>query len=140
MLGLPIEIITMLGSSLFSSVMTMMSSGRKHQYELMKHALTQNKQDNVHQLQQIKADKTFTFTRRIIALTVVVVTSLILMAPAVFDVPTVVELVNETSGLFGLFSDKTITYEMIKGFVLPDWWSTAFTSIIGLYFGHSMVK
>ena len=139
-LGLPIEVLTMLGSSLFSGIMTMMAAKSKAQADFMKAALQQQKSDNEHQVSQLKADKGFSFTRRVIALTVVGVTGLVILAPAFFNVPTIVETVLETEQLFGLFSNKEVIHTVVDGFILPEWWSTAFTSIIGLYFGHSMTK
>ena len=138
--GLPIEVVTMLGSSLFSGVMTMWSQSTKDQMEFNKLALQANQQQHKQQVEQIKVDKGFTWTRRFIALAITIGALAMIFLPAILGSGTVIELTNETKGLFGLFSDKEVVYETVKGFVVPDWFSSAFTAVVGLYFGNSIVK
>ena len=138
--GLPIEVVTMLGSSLFSGVMTMWAQNHRDQMEFNKLALQANQQQHKQQIEQIKTDKGFAWTRRFIALVIVFGALAMVFAPALFDVPQIIETSSESSGLFGLFKDKVTNFVEVSAFVIPDWWSSAFTAVVGLYFGNSIVK
>ena len=70
--GLPIELATMLGSSLFSGVMTMWAQKAKDEADFRMHALKANQQQHNNQIEQMKVDKGFSFTRRALAFIIVV--------------------------------------------------------------------
>ena len=138
--GLPIEVVTMLGSSLFSGLMTMWSQKSENEAKLMRQLASNREQ--YYQAQEVltKTDKTFSWTRRFIALTIVIGALIMVFAPAIFHIPTLVQTEIVNSYLFGLITDKEIVHNMVKAFVIPEWWSSAFTAVVGLYFGSSMVK
>ena len=140
MFGFPIELITMLGSGLFSGLMTMWAQSQKakaEQFDRLIGGLTKQ-YDN--QVTQLKADPGFSFTRRVIAFIIVLGAMLAIFLPSLVGVPTLIELTSSSEGLFGLFSDTTTTYETVDAFVTPEWLKHAMLSIVGLYFGNSIVK
>ena len=140
MFGFPIELITMLGSGLFSGLMTMWAQSQKakaEQFDRLIGGLTKQ-YDN--QVTQLKADPGFSFTRRVIAFIIVLGAMLAIFLPSLVGVPTLIELTSSSEGLFGLFSDTTTTYETVNAFVTPEWLKHAMLSIVGLYFGNSIVK
>ena len=123
-----------------SGIMTMWAQKSRDQMEFNKLALQANQQQHKQQVEQLKADPGFSWTRRFIALSITIGALLMIFLPALLGNGTVIELVNESEGLFGLFSNKEVVYETIKGFVVPEWFSAAFTAVVGLYFGNSIVK
>ena len=120
--------------------MTMWSQNSKDQMEFNKLALQANQQQHNQQIEQLKVDKGFAWTRRFIALSIVLGALAMVFAPALFDVPQLVELTSSSDGLFGLFKDTTTTFIETYAFSIPEWWSSAFTAVVGLYFGNSIVK
>ena len=138
--GLPIELVTMLGSSLFSGVMTMWAQKSKAEEEFRMYALKANQQQNDNQIQQLKADPGFSFTRRVIAFVIVGGAIAAVFLPSLLGVPTLIELTNSSEGLFGLFGSTETTYTTVDAFVTPEWLKHAMLSIVGLYFGNSIVK
>ena len=140
MFGFPIELITMLGSGLFSGLMTMWAQSQKakaEQFDRLIGGLTKQ-YDN--QIAQIKVDPGFSLTRRVIAFIIVLGAMLAIFLPSLVGVPTLIELTSSSEGLFGLFTDTTTTYETVNAFVTPEWLKHAMLSIVGLYFGNSIVK
>lgn len=138
--GLPIELATMLGSSLFSGIMTMWAQKAKDEADFRMHALKSREQQYSNQIEQMKVDKGFSFTRRALAFIIVIGAMLAIFLPSLLEIPTVVELTSSSEGLFGLFTDTNTTYTTIDGFVTPEWIKHAMLSIVGLYFGNAMVK
>ena len=139
-LGLPIELLTMLGSSLFSGIMTLYAQKSKDEADFRMHALKSREQQYSNQIEQMKVDKGFSFTRRALAFIIVVGAMLAIFLPSLLNIPTVIELTSSSEGLFGLIKDTTTTFTTIDGFVTPEWIKHAMLSIVGLYFGNAMVK
>ncbi len=138
--GFPVEIITMLGSGLFSGIMTMWGMKAKAEAEFRMHALKANKQQHQQTIENIKVDPGFSFTRRVVTFIIVTGAMIAVFFPTLFGVPTLIELTSESEGFFGLFKNTTTTYETVNAFVTPEWLKHAMLSIVGLYFGNSIVK
>ena len=138
--GLPLEVVTMLGSSLFSGIMTMWAQSSKDRADQFKQLIEARTLDNRNQIEQIKVDKTFPMTRRFIAIAFVLAAIGSLYVPALFDIPHIIEVTSSTEGLFGLFKDTVTNYVPVEGFVHPDWLRISIFSIMGLYFGNSIAK
>ncbi len=138
--GLPLEVVTMLGSSLFSGVMTMWSQSVKAKNEQFNNMIKFNMQQHKNQVEQLQADPGFSWTRRIIAVVIVVGGLGLLYLPTLAGVPQIIELTNESTGLFGLISNTTTEFHETNAIVTPEWLKLSIFSIMGLYFGNSMTR
>ena len=138
--GLPVELVTMLGSTLFSGVMTMWGQSVQAKNEQFNNLIKLQTKQYDNQIVQLKADKGFAFTRRLLAFLIAAAAILAIFFPSLWGVPSLIETTSETSGLFGLFSDSVTTYVETNALVVPEWLKHAMLSIIGLYFGNSIVK
>lgn len=138
--GLPVELVTMLGSTLFSGLMTMWGQSIQAKNEQFNNLIKlQTKQYDNH-LEQIKVDKGFAFTRRALAFLIAGAAVMAIFLPSLIGVPSLIETTSETNGFFGLFKDSTVNYVETNALVVPEWLKHAMLSIIGLYFGNSIVK
>ena len=141
--GLPVEMITMLGSSLLGGVMTIWGQSIKAKQAEQKMLLARGK----FQMEEIdkarKYENTgFQWTRRIIALTAVF---FIIAYPKLVPVFTDVGVVltwTEFKGGFWFLIDKQEVYmdRLFNGVVITPLDTHLMSAIIGLYFGGSLVK
>ena len=143
-MGFPFEIITMLGSTLLSSVLSIWSQSRKAKAEEQKLLITRGEFEMkaVQQAREVK-DKGFAWTRRIIALTAIFAIVLLPKLVAVFapDVDVTVGFTNWNPG-FWFFRDGREVFEWItfQGLVITQLDTNLVSAIIGMYFGGSLVK
>lgn len=79
--------------------------------------------------------------RRFIVVTLLGLVAFILVAPAVFNMPTNVpqEVSNGWSFLFFDYVDTYTEWVKLEGIVTPDWLKFAMLDIIAFYFGTSAV-
>ena len=140
----PFEIITMLGSTLLSSVLSLWSQKIKAKQDEQKMLITRGE----FQLKAVDAarnvqDKGFQWTRRIIALTSVFAIVVLPKIVAVFypDVDVTVGYTLFQPG-FLFFTDGREVFEWItfKGLVITQLDTNLVSAIIGMYFGGSLVK
>jgi hypothetical protein len=140
----PFEIITMLGSTLLSSVLSLWSQKIKAKQDEQKMLITRGE----FQLKAVDAarnvqDKGFQWTRRIIALTSVFAIVVLPKLVAVFypDVDVTVGYTLFQPG-FLFFTDGREVFEWItfKGLVITQLDTNLVSAIIGMYFGGSLVK
>ena len=143
-MGFPFEIITMLGSTLLSSVLSIWSQSRKAKAEEQKLLITRGE----FQMKAIKAarevkDKGFAWTRRIIALVSVLAIVVLPKLVAVFypDVDVTVGYTNWKPGFWFLVEARE-RFEWItfQGLVITQLDTNLVSAIIGMYFGGSLVK
>lgn len=141
---IPFELVTMLGSGVFSGVLTLWSKAidaKKEQHRLTMDALRGWRQ-GVQEAREV-VDKGFSFTRRTIALTVVFSVVLLPKVVAVGwpEVNVVVGYSQWVSGFWPFTEGKeVIKWTTANGFVITPL-DTHFTSaVIGLYFGHKVSK
>jgi|TARA_R100000781_G_scaffold80787_1_gene49849 hypothetical protein len=143
-MGFPFEIITMLGSTLLSSLLSIWSQSRKAKAEEQQLLITRGE----FQLQAIEAarnvkDKGFTFTRRVIALTSIFAIILLPKLVAVYypDVSVTVGYTNWMPG-FWFFKEGREVFEWVtfQGLVITQLDTNLVSAIIGMYFGGSLVK
>jgi hypothetical protein len=143
-MGFPFEIITMLGSTLLSSLLSIWSQSRKAKAEEQKLLITRGEFEMkaVQQARQVK-DKGFAWTRRIIALTAIFAIVLLPKLVAVFypDVDVTVGYTNWRPG-FMFFREGREVFEWItfQGLVITQLDTNLVSAIIGMYFGGSLVK
>ena len=145
-MGFPFEIITMLGSTLLSSVLSIWSQSRKAKEEQQKLLITRGEFEMKAKKQSLDhglKDKGFAWTRRIIALVSVLAIVVLPKMVAVFypDVDVTVGYTNWQPG-FWFFKEGREVFEWItfKGLVITQLDTNLVSAIIGMYFGGSLVK
>ena len=143
MFGLPVEMITMLGSSVLGGVMTIWGQSIKAKQEEQKMLLARGK----FQMEEIdKArryeNKGFQFTRRIIALTAVFfIIVWPKLVPVFFDTSVFITWTEFSRGFLFLIEQKEMLIDRkYAGVVITPMDTHLMASIIGLYFGGSLVK
>jgi|TARA_R100001530_G_C4232847_1_gene133118 hypothetical protein len=143
MFGLPVEMITMLGSSVLGGVMTIWGQSIKAKQEAQKMLLARGK----FQMEEIdKArryeNKGFQFTRRIIALTAVFfIIVWPKLVPVFFDTSVFLTWTEFSRGFLFLIEQKEMLVDrQYAGVVITPMDTHLMASIIGLYFGGSLVK
>ena len=145
-MGFPFEIITMLGSTLLSSLLSIWSQTRKAKAEEQKLLITRGEfemESKQQSLDHSLKDKGFAWTRRIIALTAIFAIVLLPKLVAVFypDVDVTVGFTNWNPG-FWFFREGRDVFEWItfQGLVITQLDTNLVSAIIGMYFGGSLVK
>lgn len=141
--GLPVEMITMLGSSLLGGFMSLWSQSIKAKQDQQKMLLARS--DN--QMKHISSarsyeNKGFQFTRRIIALTAVFfIIAWPKIVPVFFDTSVWLTWTEFTRGFLFLIEKKEIVMDKeFFGVVITPLDTHLMSAIIGLYFGGSLVK
>ena len=145
-MGFPFEIITMLGSTLLSSLLSIWSQSRKAKAEEQKLLITRGEFEIKARQQSLShglKDKGFAWTRRIIALPAIFAIVLLPKLVAVFypDVDVTVGYTNWRPG-FMFFREGREVFEWItfQGLVITQLDTNLVSAIIGMYFGGSLVK
>ena len=135
MFGFPLEVITMLVSTLGGAYIRMSADTKKD--------IAEERIARATGMQDARNFKTAhaNWTRRFITIAMIGMAYIILIAPF-FSLPTVVP-VEATEGFkiaFLDFTTKTTEYVTLNGIVTPDYLPFTITSIIGFYFGNSMAR
>ena len=141
--GLPVEMITMLGSSLLGGVMSIWSQSIKAKQEEQKMLLARAAtQMSFIEKARTYDNKGFQWTRRIIALTAVfMVIAYPKLVPVLFDVPVILTWTEFTNGFLFLIEKKEILMDKsFAGVVITPLDTHLMSAIVGLYFGGSLVK
>lgn len=135
MLGLPLELITMLISTIGGAYIRMKSDSQADiAAERQAHAGSIN-------IARAYQNPNASWMRRVITIAFLGMAYIILLAP-LLDMPTVVP-VEVTEGFKFLFFDFTTTvteYVTLEGMVTPDYLPHSIMAIVGFYFGNSMAK
>tara|TARA_R110002033_G_scaffold111892_1_gene157299 strand:- start:136 stop:576 length:441 start_codon:yes stop_codon:yes gene_type:complete len=145
-MGFPFEIITMLGSTLLSSLLSIWSQSRKAKEEQQKLLITRGEFEMKAKKQSLDhglKDKGFAWTRRIIALVSVLAIVVLPKLVAVYypTVDVTVGYTNWNPG-FWFFREGRDVFEWItfQGLVITQLDTNLVSAIIGMYFGGSLVK
>jgi uncharacterized membrane protein YfcA len=142
MFGLPVEAISMLGSTALGGVMKMWSQSQADKAEQHKMMLQANRQvqesvDSARAYQNPNA----AWIRRFIVVTAMLSgIGIVFMAPLLNQVTNIpVEVTHGSKFLFGIFDNThTVTeYLTLEGWVTPEWLPVAIMNIIGFYFGSA---
>jgi len=141
MFGMPIEVITLLLSVLGGAVMKMMAQAQKDKADQQKMLMQQfsASEDSVAAARSYDTPNA-QWIRRFLVVSFMGMAMFILIAP-ILNLPTVVP-VEVTSGFKLLFFDFTTTvteWRTLKGMVTPEWLPHAIMSVVGMYFGQSIV-
>jgi len=142
--GIPLELITMLGSGLLSGVMTLWGQSAKAKQDAFQRAIDGlAAQSEATDLARRYENKGFQMTRRVIALSAVFAVIVWPKLVAVFwpEVPVTVGYTEWNPGFLFLTEGKeTTTWQSLSGLVLTPLDTHLLGAIVGLYFGASMVK
>ena len=143
-MGFPFEIITMLGSTLLSSLLSIWAQSRKAKAEEQKLLITRGEFEMkaIQAAREVK-DKGFQWTRRIIALSAIFAIVVLPKLVAVYypDVDVTVGYTNWKPGFWFLVEARE-RFEWItfQGLVITQLDTNLVSAIIGMYFGGSLVK
>ena len=141
--GLPVEMITMLGSSILGGVMSMWSQSIKAKQEQQNLLLARGKfqMDEINKARKYD-NKGFQWTRRIIALTAVFfIIAYPKLVPVFTDVTVFLTWTEFTQGFWFLIEKKEFVMDReFSGVVITPLDTHLMAAIIGLYFGGSLVK
>ena len=142
--GIPLELVTMLGSSLLGGFMTIWSQNMKSKQETFQRAIdglaAQSKATDEARRYE---NKGFQLTRRIIALSAI---GAVIVWPKVVpvfwpDMPVIVGWTEWKPGfLFLIEGEEQTVWQTMKGLVITPLDTHLVSAITGLYFGASMVK
>jgi len=143
-MGFPFEIITMLGSTLLSGLLSLWSQRMKAKQEEQKMLIARTEVQNA-AISDARTyeNKGFQWTRRIIALTAIF--SIVLLPKLVpLFYPEVLVTVGYTNWKPGFlfFTDGQEIFEWVSfnGLVITQLDTNLVSAIIGMYFGGSLVK
>lgn len=147
MFGLPLELITMLGSTVLGGVMSIWGQSIKAKQEnnkmLMERANFNAKQVNIAR-DAGKNDKHFAWTRRLIALSAVFSIIVLPKLVAVFypEINVIVGYTEVEGGILNLLlgANETVRWQAASGFVITPLDTHIVSAIVGLYFGAGFTK
>lgn len=147
MLGLPLELLTMLFSTVLGGVMSMMGQSMKNRQEQQKMMMQRadfNRQAANEAREAGKTDTHFAWTRRLIALSAVFS---IIVLPKLVAVwyPEVPVFVGYTEAVGGFWSflfgpEEAVKWKYAQGFVITPLDTHIVSAIVGLYFGAGFTK
>ena len=141
--GLPVEMITMLGSSLLGGFMSIWGQSIKAKQDEQKMLLARadNQMKHIDSARKYE-NKGFQWTRRIIALTAVFfIIVWPKLAPVFFDTSVYLTWTEFTRGFLFLIEQKEVVLDReYFGVVITPLDTHLMSAIIGLYFGGSLVK
>jgi uncharacterized membrane protein YfcA len=143
MFGLPIEAISMLGSTAMGGMMKMWGQAQADKAEQHKMLLQRNTQieQGVNNARQMQNPNAAWIRRFIVVFSLLAGIGIVFMAP-IMGMQTNVPI-EVTEGFKFLFIDTTKTmteYIALEGFVTPEWLPVAIMNIIGFYFGSAAMK
>ena len=140
---IPLEVVTMLGSTVGGAVMKMWAQSSADKAELNKRLIGNFKQgeaskESARAFQNPNAN----WIRRFLVISFMAMAVYILIAPVLFNTTTQVPVIT-TEGFKLLFLDFTrevTRWVELKGIVTPEWLSHAIMAVCGLYFGQSICQ
>ncbi len=143
MFGIPLEVISMLASTLLGGFMKMKADARadEQQRNLMTLKLLKNEEKSRKSARAMNTPSA-NWARKFIVMSLMGMAIFILIAPILFGQPTNV-LTDEIHGFKLWFLDFTWTEPVWKeliGVVTPEWLPYAILNVLGFYFGTGAVK
>jgi hypothetical protein len=147
MFGLPLELITMLGSTVLGGVMSIWGQSIKAK-QAQNEMLLQRAEFNRGAVDEArnagKTDKHFAWTRRLIALSAVFAIIVLPKLVAVFypEVNVIVGYTEVEGGIINwlLGANETVRWQAASGFVITPLDTHIVSAIVGLYFGAGFTK
>lgn len=141
--GIPMEMISMLGSGVLSGAMTIWAKSLEAKHQHMQDLVTAGKVDEASRENARKfKGKGVQFTRRLIA---IAATFAIVVWPKIVpvfwpDIPVTVGWTEWNPGFLFFEGSEATVWHAVKGLALTPLDTNIMASIIGLYFGASIVK
>ena len=143
MMGIPLELVTMLGSSLMGGVMTLRGQSAKAKQDSFQRAIEGlSAQSKATDLARRYENKGFQVTRRVIALSAIGAVIVWPKVVAVFwpEIGVTVGYTSWSPGFLFFEGSEEVKWQAVKGLVLTPLDTHLVSAIIGLYFGASIVK
>ncbi len=142
-MGIPVELITILGSSILGGVMSLWGQSIKAKQENQKMLLARgNFQMKAIEKARTYDNKGFQWTRRIIAL--LALGSIVIwpkFAPVFFDTSVILTWTEFSRGFWFIIERKEMIIDReFAGIVITPLDTHLMSAIVGLYFGGSLVK
>jgi hypothetical protein len=142
MFGFPLEVVTMLVSTLSGAFMKLWTESRADLQEERMHKADNFKAYEMSMVRASGLNKPQDMSmKKLLVVSVMAMAFFILLAP-LFGLPNQVPI-EVTEGFKFLFLDFTTTvteYIELNGVVTPDWLGHAILSVFGLYFGQSIAR
>lgn len=143
MFGLPIEAISMLGSTALGGLMKMWGQAQADKAEQHKMLLQKNNQieEGVNNARQMQNPNAAWVRRFIVVSSMLAGIGIVFLAPILgmsTNVP--IEVTEGFKFLFLDFTETNTVYKELQGFVTPEWLPVAIMNIIGFYFGSAAMK
>jgi uncharacterized membrane protein YfcA len=143
MFGLPIEAVSMLGSTALGGIMKMWGQAQQDKAEQFKSMMARNGQieEGVQNARNMQNPNAAWIRRFIVVMSLLGGLGIVFLAPLLGQSTNVP--VEVTSGFKFLFLDFTNTvteYIELQGFVTPEWLPVAIMNIIGFYFGSAAMQ
>ena len=141
MFGIPLEVITMLASLIGGAVLKLMAQAQQDRAEQLQAVITRHDKaeesiGNARGYQTANAN----WIRRFLVVSFMGMAGFILLAPLLGQNTTVpVEITSGFKFLFFDFTNTVTEYVELEGVVVPEWLSHAIMSVVGMYFGQSIV-
>tara|TARA_R100000781_G_scaffold114509_1_gene85505 strand:+ start:1484 stop:1930 length:447 start_codon:yes stop_codon:yes gene_type:complete len=140
--GLPIEAVSMLGSTALGGVMKMWAQSQADKAEQHKMMLQANQQvqESVDSARNYYNPNAAWIRRFIVVSAMMAGIGIVFLAPLLNQVTNIpIEVTHGSKMLFGIFdSTRTVTeYLTLEGWVTPEWLPVAIMNIIGFYFGSA---
>ena len=143
-MGIPLELITMLGSGLLSGLLTLWSQSQKARQSAFDRAIAGlSAQSEATDMARKYENKGFQITRRVIAISSVLA---VIVWPKVVpvlwpNIPVNIGYTEWNPGfLFFTEGAEAVKWKALEGLVITPLDTHLLCAIIGLYFGASMVK
>jgi len=143
MFGIPLEVISMLASTILGGYMKMKADARQDERDrnMMTLKLLKGEEQSRKRAQQNNT-KSAKWARKFIVTSLMLMAGFILIAPVLFNEPTNV-MYEVTHGFKLWFLDFTWTsneWTELVGVVTPEWLPYAILNVLGFYFGTGAVN
>ena len=142
-MGIPFEMITMLGSTLLGGVMSIWSQNIKAKQAEQKMLLARAEVQTAAFKEAREYENVgFQWTRRIIALTAIFSIVVLPKVVAIFypDISVTVGYTEFRPGFFFIPEKEVMEWKVMKGLVITPLDTNLVGAIVGMYFGGSLVK
>jgi len=144
MLGLPIEAVSMLGSTVLGGLMKIAAQRMADKAAEQKMLIARNLQieEGINNAAQRDNTDGGNYIRRLIALLALIGgLGIVFMAPMMQEVTNVpIQVTEGWKFLWFDFTNTVTKYVQLEGYVTPEWLPVAIMNIIGFYYGAGAMK
>jgi len=143
MFGIPLEVISMLASTILGGFMKMKADQRQDEHDRNAQTLSllQTNEKGARRAAKMQT-KSAKWARKFIVVCLMAMAAFILIAPVVFQENT--NVLTEITHGFKLwlfdFTWETNEWKQLTGVVTPDWLPYAIMNVLGFYFGTAAVQ